>query len=62
MSPPNIVLNVSDRQIYWPILVMPHSNRDGRLIASKNNWHKHQTLVAWVVGYDLILLGIISVR
>ena len=41
MSMSKIILNVTNRDIHWPILVMASCDGDGCLVTSQDDGYKH---------------------
>lgn len=49
-----IIVYVSDRQVDWPVLVMTGADRDGRLVAAKNDGNKHRPGGIWVFSDQVL--------
>ena len=54
VSTPHAVVNISERYIERIVFVLPSSNRDSSLVASKNERNEHRPMCRGILG-DYIL-------
>ena len=54
MGPPDIVVNVSNRTIEWPILNMASCDRDSSFVTAENDGDEHCTVRFRVLCNDIL--------
>ena len=55
MSPSSTVVNIPDRHVQWPKLIMARCHRNDCLIAPENDRYKHGTMRFIILGNDILL-------
>jgi hypothetical protein len=53
----NIIVNVSNRYIQGIVLILTSCNRNGRLVAARNDWDKKSPRVTRILFHDFILIN-----
>jgi hypothetical protein len=46
----DIVMDIANRHVDWPVFIVASANRDSGLVASKNNWDEHGAVRNWIIG------------
>ena len=59
MCAPDIIMDVSDRSIERPILVVTGSNWDRRLVAAKYNGDKHRAMRHWILQNNILSVPLV---